>query len=73
VRVINSIGNHDQCGEILLSVALKNIYENEPRVIIDDSPASRHYYKYGNTLIGATHGADTKLENLPLIMATEKK
>jgi len=72
VTVINSIGNHDSIGELWLSAALNNIYENEKRVHIIDDPSTRHYYTYGNTLIGVTHGSDVKVDKLPLIMATEK-
>jgi hypothetical protein len=73
VHVINSIGNHDNISELILSVALSNIYEKESRVVIHDEPTNRHYYKYGNSLIGVTHGCDAKLSDLPLIMATEEK
>ena len=73
VTVVNCIGNHDDLGSLWLSSALSNIYENEKRIKIVNSPTQRHYYKYGNTLIGLTHGSDVKQKDLPIVMATEKK
>lgn len=72
VTVINVIGNHDDTSAIFLSVALKHIYENEPRVHIDESCAPFHYYKFGQVLIGAHHGHTCKMEKLPAVMAADK-
>lgn len=72
VRVINCVGNHDDTGALFLSIALANIYENEPRVIIDSSPTPFHYVKFGKVLIGAHHGHSCKADKLPLVMATDK-
>ncbi|CAB5155775.1 hypothetical protein UFOVP150_28 [uncultured Caudovirales phage] len=72
VRVINVIGNHDDTGAMFLSVALANIYENEPRVIIDISPAPFHYVRFGKVLIGAHHGHTCKADRLPGVMAADR-
>ena len=72
VRVINCVGNHDDTGALFLSIALANIYENEPRVIIDSSPTPFHYVQFGKVLIGAHHGHSCKADKLPLVMATDK-
>lgn len=72
VTVINCQGNHDDLGSLWLSAALSNIYEKESRLNIVNSPAPRHYYSYGDTLIGFTHGNDVKANNLCVVMATEK-
>lgn len=72
VTVINVIGNHDDTGSLFLAIALKHIYENEPRVTIDDSPTPFHYYRFGNTMIGAHHGHTCKMEKLPSVMAADK-
>lgn len=71
VRVINATGNHDDTSAIFLSVALANIYDNEPRVIIDDSPTPYHYVRFGKCFFGAHHGHSTKMANLPSIMAAD--
>lgn len=72
VTVINVIGNHDDTGSIFLSVALKHIYENEPRVIINDAPSPFHYYRFGQVLLGAHHGHTCKMDKLPGVMAADK-
>lgn len=72
VTIINCIGNHDDTGAIFLSVCLKHIYENEPRVSVDDSPAPFHYIKFGKVLIGAHHGHTCKMDKLPSVMASDR-
>jgi len=64
-------GNHDHertyyAGEFLLAW-----YKNNKRVIIDNQPTPRKYYRYHSNLIGYTHGDNIKIDRLPLIMATE--
>jgi predicted DNA-binding protein YlxM (UPF0122 family) len=72
ITVINCIGNHDLCGSMWLSAALENIYENNKSITVINSSKPRQYFKYGNSLIGMTHGVDCLPKDLPLIMATEK-
>lgn len=72
VTVINAIGNHDDHSSIFLTIALSNIYENEPRINIIDNPTIVHYYHFGQNLIGVHHGHTIKAEQLPLIMATDR-
>lgn len=72
VTVVNCCGNHDDLGSLWMAAALKNIYENEKRLRVVDSPAPRHYYRYGKTLIGSMHGQDVKPKDLPLVMAAER-
>lgn len=73
VRVVNEIGNHDDHSAVMLSLALKLYYENNPRVEIDTSPDRFHWYHFGENLIGITHGNGIKLEQLPGIMAHDRK
>lgn len=59
-------GNHDQAGMIWLRAAMAAYYEDEPRVHVDVSPMILHKTRWGNTLLGYTHGhtmkkADTRL------------
>lgn len=72
VSVINAIGNHDDHTAMFLSVALANIYEKEPRINIIDNPTIKHYYRFGNTLIGVHHGHTIKMDKLPMQMATDR-
>lgn len=72
VEVINAPGNHDHVLALALSVLLRNVYENEPRLKIHDSPTMRHYIRHGKCLVGVVHGHQTKDSDLPGIMATER-
>lgn len=72
VEVIIELGNHDPASSIWLMTALKQIFNNNPRVTVNSSPKNFHYYRHGKTLIGVHHGHGPKLANLPLIMATDR-
>jgi len=72
VRVVVEIGNHDLSSSIFLMECLHNVYEFEPRVTVDTSPAHYHYFTHGKTLVGIHHGHGTKMKDLPLIMAHDK-
>jgi len=72
VHVVVEIGNHDTSSSIFLMEGLTNIYENEPRITIDNSPAHFHYFSHGKCLIGVHHGDSAKMANLPLIMAADR-
>jgi hypothetical protein len=72
VKVFNVTGNHDDLGSCWLAVALSHTYENEPRVIIETSPAPFLYHEHGKVLIGAHHGHSCKAERLPGVMAADQ-
>lgn len=72
VRVINAVGNHDDTGSLFLAVCLGNIYENEPRVTVDQSPAPFHYFRWGSSMFGVHHGHTCKADRLPMVMATDQ-
>jgi hypothetical protein len=73
VHVIVEVGNHDISSSIFLMEAMKNIYEDNPRITIDTSPKHFHYFRYGKNLIGTYHGhaRTVKMQDLPGIMATD--
>ena len=72
VRVINAVGNHDDTGALMLSICLANVYEGDPRVIVDTSPTPAHYVRWGKTLLGVHHGHSIKAERLPGVMAADR-
>ena len=72
VIVRNNRGNHDPHQAYMLSLALDAMFSDEPRVTVEMTPASFYYYRFGKTLIGSTHGDGAKLNDLPLIMATDR-
>lgn len=71
VIVRNNPGNHDPHQALMLNIAVGARFHDNPRVHVDPSPSSFYYYRFGNTLIGSTHGDGAKLADLPLIMATD--
>ena len=73
VHAIIRPGNHNPDAYVALQVALGMYYENNPRVIIDQSPAPFVYHEFGKNLIGVTHGDKTKLEALGEIMAADQR
>lgn len=73
VYIINCMGNHDDLGALTLTIALSNIYRNNKRIHVLESPAPRQYFLFGKNLIGCTHGYECKGADLPLVMATEKQ
>jgi hypothetical protein len=73
VHVVVEIGNHDLSSSIFLMECLANIYEKEPRITIDTSPMHYHYFDFGQCLVGTHHGHGAKMEQLPLIMATDRR
>ncbi|MDE3023406.1 MAG: hypothetical protein KGI54_16410, partial [Pseudomonadota bacterium] len=72
VHVIIEVGNHDPSTAIFLAICIAAIYENDPRITVDTSPAHYHYYRFGSCLIGVHHGHGAKMEQLPLIMANDR-
>lgn len=71
VRVVNAIGNHDDTGAIWLSVCLAQMFADNPRVEIDQSPAPFHYIEFGKNLLGFHHGHTCKPAALPGVMASD--
>lgn len=72
VHVANAPGNHDPIGALWLSIALRCLYERNPRVIIDQSPGKFAYFEHGKVMLCVTHGDTTKLEKLAGLMAADR-
>lgn len=73
VHLIIEIGNHDDASAIWLMELMAVAYENEPRLTVDTSPMRVHYYRFGKNFICVTHGDQIKMQNIPLLMATDRK
>jgi hypothetical protein len=46
-------------------------FNNDSLVHIDCGASPRKYYRFGNVLLGLTHGGEEKESSLPMIMATD--
>jgi hypothetical protein len=62
-------GNHDDQSAIAVTLALSMFYHNNPRVEVDDDAGRFWWWSWGKTMLGATHGDQAKMQDLPLIMA----
>lgn len=73
VKVLIVPGNHDPTVSHMIAIALHQYYSNERRVDVDVSPTARRYFRFGNNLVGVTHGDKQKRARLPGMMATERR
>jgi hypothetical protein len=71
VNVRNALGNHSFTLEMFMSEFLVAWFRNEPRVIIHNEPRPFWYYKFGQTLLGVTHGDTIRPTDLGELMAAE--
>lgn len=72
VDVVFMAGNHDRFSALTLALYLRATYANEEDCEIHLTPKTRHYYSYGNTYMGFTHGDTVKQTRLPSLMAQEE-
>jgi hypothetical protein len=64
-------GNHDPAGSVWLRVMFAQLYEKNPRVMIDMSPNPYTIHRHGKTLLGFHHGHLLKKPQLPLLFAAQ--
>lgn len=67
-----NVGNHDGDSAYGLALMLSCFYHNNPRAVIDLSPAKAWYMQFGKVLIGSTHGDTMKGPDLMAIMACDQ-
>jgi hypothetical protein len=73
VTVRNIPGNHDPHASIALTVALANAYSKNERVFVDDDPSPFWFKRFGQSLLGATHGHTLKPDKMAMAMAVLKR
>lgn len=71
VHVIYNPSNHDYQSGFFLADVIKSWFRLCKNVSFDTSIAHRKYFRWGNNLIGSTHGDGAKMADLPLLMAQE--
>lgn len=62
-------GNHDEHSAVAIAYFLLAWYRNEPRVTVDVDPSLFFWFRFGEVLLGATHGHTVKINQMPSIMA----
>lgn len=70
VRVLK--GNHDPDSAVAIAHYLAAWFRNEARVQIDVDASLFWYFEWGVTMLGATHGHETKIKQMPGVMAADR-
>ena len=71
VDVVVIPGNHDFERSYYMGSYLEAWFNNDSAVHINNGASPRKYYRFGNTLLGLTHGSEEKEASLPMLMATD--
>jgi hypothetical protein len=69
VHLIMEAGNHDPASSAWLRELLFAMYEDEPRVTVDNSPSLYHAYEWGKTALFYHHGDKRKVKNVDHVFA----
>lgn len=70
VRVLK--GNHDEHAAIAAAHFLQAYYRDEPRVVVDTDPSLFWWHRFGQVMLGSTHGHTIKPEQMAGIMAARR-
>lgn len=71
VDVVVIPGNHDFERSYYLGAYLEAWFNEDSSVNINNGASPRKYYRFGQVLLGLTHGSEEKEGSLPLLMATD--
>tara|TARA_Y100000592_G_scaffold2155_1_gene3362 strand:- start:8513 stop:9751 length:1239 start_codon:yes stop_codon:yes gene_type:complete len=71
VDVVVVQGNHDFERSFYVGDAMECWYNNNPNVLVNNEANPRKHYKFGKCLISYTHGNNEKINDLPLLVASE--
>ena len=71
VHVVLAEGNHDLASSVWLRQMFAALYENEPRVTVEQSPLPYYSLEWGKTMLCFHHGHLKKNDQLPLMFATQ--
>lgn len=71
VHVLMCEGNHDLASSVWLRKMFAALYENEPRVQVNDSALPYYCLQHGSTMLGFHHGHLKKNDSLPELFAAQ--
>lgn len=71
VQVYMHEGNHDPAGSVWLRVMFAQLFADNPRVKVEQSPLPYVIYQHGKTLLAFHHGHLSKKGSLPLLFAAK--
>lgn len=64
-------GNHDFERSYYMGSFLEAWFNDDKQININNGASPRKYYRFGNTLLGFTHGNEEKEGSLPMLMAND--
>ena len=64
IHIVMAEGNHDMAASIWLTELFSTLYENEPRITIDNNPDPYYCYEHGTTSLFFHHGHKRKVKNI---------
>jgi hypothetical protein len=71
VELIVMEGNHDEASSVWLRHMFTALFENEPRLTVNDSELPFYAVQFGDVMLGFHHGHKVKNEQLPLLFAAQ--
>lgn len=71
VHFVVAEGNHDLASSVWLRKMFMALYDNEPRLVVNDSEMPYYVYQHGDVMLGFHHGHLKKNESLPLLFAAQ--
>ena len=71
IDVLIISGNHDYEKSHYMGSFLEAWFRNDDNVNINNGETQRKYYKFGDILLGFTHGNEEKESSLPMLMAND--
>lgn len=71
VHIIMAEGNHDMASSVWLRTLFKALYENEPRISVDDSALPYYVFQHGAVMLAFHHSHLKKNPALPGLLAAQ--
>jgi hypothetical protein len=71
VMLVIMPGNHDPLTAMWMRKLFGRIFQNEPRVEVEQSLRNIWCYKFGQNMIASSHGDKIKMPDLPSVLATD--
>ncbi len=71
VHIVMADANHDPVSQIWLREWFAAIYENEPRITVDQSPSPYNAYEFGKVALFMHHGHKRKVTNVAEVFAAQ--
>lgn len=71
VKLVICEGNHDESSTVWMRHMFAALYEDEPRLTVNDSELPFYVETFGSSMIAFHHGHKIKLESMPLLFAAQ--